>query len=172
MSTQTAAPEKSQDKSPDRAQYGVAALLLVIGAYTVYDATTLTVGFADPVGPRMFPYAIGTVMVVLSLLLVVATFRGDKPEGEAGEDVDLTHPADWLTVAKLIGVLLITIATVNWLSWAITGAFLFAGCAWALGSRTQVRDILVGFVMSVGSWYGFYVGLGIPLTPGILDGIL
>jgi putative tricarboxylic transport membrane protein len=24
----------------------------------------------------------------------------------------------------------------------------------------------------VGSWYGFHEGLGIPLTPGILDGIL
>ncbi|WP_067439402.1 tripartite tricarboxylate transporter TctB family protein [Nocardioides jensenii] len=170
MSTQTVVPETP--KSQDKAQYGVAALLFAIGAYTLYDATTLTVGFADPVGPKMFPYAIGSVMVVLSVLLVIATARGDKPEAEGGEDVDLTHPADWLTVAKLIGVLLITIATVNWLSWAITGAFLFAGAAWSLGSRTLIRDILVGFVMSVGSWYGFYVGLGIPLTPGILDGIL
>lgn len=168
VSSPTTAPARSQD----RAQYGVAALLAAIGGYTLYDATTLNVGFADPVGPRMFPYAIGSVMIVLAALLVVATARGDRPEAEGGEDVDLTHPADWLTVAKLIGVLLITIATVNWLSWAITGAFLFAGAAWSLGSRTQIRDVLVGLVLSVGSWYGFYSGLGIPLTPGILDGIL
>jgi putative tricarboxylic transport membrane protein len=35
-----------------------------------------------------------------------------------------------------------------------------------------LRDLIVGAVMSVGSWYFFYVTLDGPLTPGILDGIL
>jgi putative tricarboxylic transport membrane protein len=35
-----------------------------------------------------------------------------------------------------------------------------------------LRDLIVGAVMSVGSWYFFYVGLDVPLPPGILDGIL
>ena len=56
--------------------------------------------------------------------------------------------------------------------WAITGALLFAGCAWSLGSRTLVRDLIVGAILSVSSWYFFYVVLDVPLTPGILDGIL
>lgn len=60
----------------------------------------------------------------------------------------------------------------NFLGWAITGAVVFAGCAWSLGSRTVLRDVLVGAVLSVASWYFFYVALGVPLTPGILDGIL
>lgn len=156
----------------DRAQYGLAALLAVVGAYTIYDATTLRLGFGDPVGPRTFPYVIGTVMLVLSVLLAVATARGDRGEAEGGEDVDLTAKADWLTVLKLVAVLVFTIATVDWLGWAITGAVLFAGSAWSLGSRTLVRDVIVGAVLSVGSWYAFYSGLGIALSPGILDGIL
>ena len=167
--TQSSAPETGRQ---DRAQYGLAALLGLIGAYTVYDATTLNVGFADPVGPRAFPYVVGSVLVGLAVLLAVATARGDKPEAEEGEDVDLTHPSDWTTVAKLVATLVLTIATVDTLGWAISGAFLFVGSAWALGSRTLIRDIIVGFVMSVGSWYVFYVGLDIPLTPGILDGVL
>ncbi|MFT4299045.1 MAG: tripartite tricarboxylate transporter TctB family protein [Aeromicrobium sp.] len=156
----------------DKAQYGLAAGLGVVGAYTIYDATTLSVGFADPVGPRVFPYVIGSVMVVLAVLLAVATARGDRPEAADGEDIDLTTPADWVTVLKLVGVLVVNIALVNTLGWAITGAILFAGCTWALGSRTYLKDILIGTVLSVGSWYFFYVGLDIPLTPGILDGIL
>jgi putative tricarboxylic transport membrane protein len=35
-----------------------------------------------------------------------------------------------------------------------------------------LRDLIVGVVMAVASWYFFYVGLGVPLAPGILDGIL
>jgi putative tricarboxylic transport membrane protein len=157
---------------PDRAQLGLAALLAVVGAYTLYDATTLRVGFADPVGPKVFPYVIGGALVVLAGLLVVSTLRGTRGEVEGGEDVDLDQAADWVTVAKLVGVIAFTIATVDLLGWAITGGVLFAGAAWALGSRTLVRDAIVGIVLSVASWYAFYVGLGIPLSPGILDGIL
>ena len=67
---------------------------------------------------------------------------------------------------------MLNILLVNVLGWAITGALLFAGCAWALGSRTLVRDLVVGVVLSVASWYFFYSGLGVPLSPGLLDGIL
>lgn len=159
-------------KQADRAQYGLALVLALVGLYTVVDARGLNVGFGDPIGPRVFPYVIGAGMILLAALLVVATARGDVPEAEAGEDVDLTTPADWVTVAKLVAIMVLNLLLVNVLGWAITGAFLFAGAAWALGSRTVLRDLLVGIVLSVGSWYFFYSGLGVPLSPGILDGIL
>jgi putative tricarboxylic transport membrane protein len=156
----------------DRSQYLLAAALLVVGVYTIFDARGLNVGFGDPVGPRIFPYIVGTGMVVLAALLAIATARGDVAEAEAGEDIDLTTPPDWLTVGKLVGILVLNLLLVNVLGWAISGALLFAGAAWALGSGTLVRDLLVGAVLSVASWYFFYVALGVPLTPGILDGIL
>ena len=156
----------------DLAQLGLAAALVVVGAYTFYDATTLRIGFGDPVGPRVFPYVIGAVTVLLGLLLAVATMRGDVAEGEGGEDVDLRQPADWLTVLKLVGVLMVTVLTVSFLGWAISGAILFVGSAWSLGSRTLIRDVIVGLVLSVGSWYAFHEGLGVILPAGILDGVL
>lgn len=169
LADDTSAPQARQT---DRAQYGLAAVLAVVGAYTIIDARGLNVGFGDPIGPRVFPYVIGTAMLVLAVLLAVATSRGDVPQAEEGEDVDLTTPPDWLTVAKLVAILVLNLLLVNVLGWAITGALLFAGCAWALGSRTLLRDVIVGAVLAVGSWYFFYVGLGVPLSPGILDGIL
>ena len=115
LDTPTAAESPGTTGGPDRdlAQLGLAGLLVVVGAYTFYDSTTLRVGFGDPVGPRVFPYVIGAATVVLGLLLVLATLRGDVPEGEGGEDVDLRQPADWVTVAKLVGVLLFTVLTVS-----------------------------------------------------------
>lgn len=156
----------------DRAQYALAAALAAVGVYTIIDARGLNVGFGDPVGPRVFPYVIGAGMLVLAVLLAVATARGDVAEGEEGEDVDLTTPADWRTVGLLVGILVLNLLTLDLLGWAVNGAWLFAGCAWVLGSRTVVRDLLVGAVLSVGSWYFFYVGLDVPLPPGILDGVL
>lgn len=163
---------EQQETGVDKAQYGLAALLAVLGIYTIVDATTLKVGFADPVGPRVFPYLIGSVMILLSVMLAVATARGDRGEKEEGEDIDPDATPDMVTVLKLVGILVFNIATINLLGWAVTGAILFAGCAWSLGSKTLLRDILIGVVISVGSWYFFYSALGIPLSPGILDGIL
>jgi putative tricarboxylic transport membrane protein len=167
-----AEPRKDDEEGIDKAQYGMAALLAALGIYTIIDATTLKVGFADPVGPRVFPYLIGSVMVVLAVLLAVAAARGQRGEKEEGEDIDPDAQPDMMTVLKLVAILVFNIATINILGWAITGAILFAGCAWALGSRTLLRDIIIGAVLSVASWYFFYSGLDIPLSPGILDGIL
>ena len=91
----------------DRGQYLLAAALAVVGLWTIIDARGLTVGFGDPVGPRIFPYVVGAAMLVLAALLAVATARGDVAEGEEGEDIDLTTPPDWLTVGKLVGILLL-----------------------------------------------------------------
>jgi putative tricarboxylic transport membrane protein len=173
MSTTTERTEPGNRPAVDKAQYGLAAFLVAAGGYVLYDALGLEDGFADqPVQPYTFPYIVGAVLVLLGVLLAVATERGDRPEAEEGEDIDLTQGADLRTVGLLAGVLVINIVLIDWLGWAITGALLFAGCAGALGSRSHVRDIAVGTALSVGTWYGFYVGLGIPIPAGILDGVL
>lgn len=157
----------------DRAQYGLAALVAVIGGYVVYDASRLEPAFADqPVQPSAFPYVIGTALVVLAAILAVATWRGNVPDAEEGEDVDLSVRADWRTVGLLVAVFGLNVALIGTLGWAITGAFLFAGTAWVLGSRRIFLNLLIGAVLSVGTWYGFYVGLGVPIPAGILDGVL
>jgi putative tricarboxylic transport membrane protein len=163
------APPEAKER--DRAQYVLAAALAVVGVYTIVDARGLNIGFGDPIGPRVFPYVIGTITVILAVLLVLATARGDVGQGEEGEDIDLTTPPDWPTIAKLLGVLVLNLLLVNLIGWAITGGLLFAGCAWALGSKTFVRDLIVGFVMAVSSWY-FFHWLGVELPAGVLDGIL
>jgi putative tricarboxylic transport membrane protein len=157
----------------DRAQYGLAGFLVIVGAYVCYDASTLERGFADqPVQPYAFPYVVGAVLVLLGVLLAVATARGDRPQAEEGEDVDLGSGTDWRTVILLASVFVVAIVLIQWLGWAIIGAVVFAASARILGSRTSVRDVAIGAVLSVGTWYGFYVGLGIPIPAGVLDGVL
>ena len=59
------------------------------------------------------------------------------------------------------------------LGWAITERAVLRRLRqrfWA--AKHYVRNILIGVVLSVGSFYAFYSGLGIPLPAGILDGIL
>ena len=157
----------------DKAQYGMAAFVVLVGAYVLYDALGLDEGFTDqPVQPYAIPYVVGSVLVLLGVLLAVATARGDRPQAEEGEDVDLTQGTDLRTIGLLAVVLVGNVLLIDWLGWAVTGGLLFAGAAFALGSRAPVRDLAVGVALAVASWYGFTLGLGIPMPAGILEGVL
>jgi putative tricarboxylic transport membrane protein len=98
--------------------------------------------------------------------------RGGRGEPEGGEDIELTGSSDWKTVAILVAAFLSNAFLIESLGWPISGAILFWGCAFALGSRHYVRDAAIAIVMGVGSWYLFVLGLGTSLPVGILEGIL
>ena len=166
--------EKTSPKTVDKAQYLVCAVLVAIGGFLIFDALSLEAGFAkvDPVGPRMFPIAVGVGLIVVAIILAIAIPRGSTGEEEGGEDIDTSTPADWRTDGLLVGLFVAVIVLVVPLGWAITGTLLFAGAATILGSRHYVRNLVIGVVLALVSFYAFYSGHGIPLPAGILDGIL
>ncbi len=157
-----------------RAELGVALLLGVAGVVVFVDASRLNITYSqtDPVGPKTLPYIVAGLLIVCAVFLAIDVLRGGKGEAEAGEDIDLAHPADWKTVLPLVGAFVANILLIDWAGWVISGTILFWGSAWALGSRHYVRDALISIGMSVATFYGFYLGLGIPLPAGLLKGIL
>lgn len=159
---------------PDYAQYVVVAVLLVVGGFLIYTSRTLPDSFAkvDPVGPGLFPLIIGVAAVGLAVVLAVAISRGSRGEADAGEDIDPDMPSDWRTVGLLILLFIGMILLVEPLGWVITSALFFAGAATVLGSAHHVRNLVIGVLLALLSFYAFYSGLGIPLPAGILDGIL
>ena len=166
--------DKQAQRTVDWAQYVVVAVLAIVGVFLVYSGLTLDEGFAkvDPVGPKFFPLLIGIAALVLAVILAIAIPRGSKGEADAGEDIDPEAPGDWRTVGLLIALFVAMILLVNPLGWVITGALFFAGAATILGSKHYVRNLVIGVVLALASFYAFYSGLGIPLPAGILDGIL
>ena len=157
-----------------RSELGVAALLGAVGALVLIDAARLVVPYSqsDPVGPKALPMIVGGLLLICAVLLAVNVLRGGRGEAEAGEDVDLTHPSDWKTVLPLAGAFIANILLIDWAGWVISGTVLFWGSVWALGSRHYVRDGLISLALSLLTFYGFYLGLGIALPAGLLEGIL
>ena len=157
-----------------RSELGVAALLGAAGALVLLDAARLVVPYSqsDPVGPKTVPIIVGALLLVCAVMLAVNVLRGGRGEAEAGEDVDLTHPSDWKTVLPLAGAFIANILLIDWAGWVISGTVLFWGSVWALGSRHYVRDGLISLALSLLTFYGFYLGLGIALPAGLLEGIL
>ena len=157
-----------------RSELGVALLLGAAGALVIADAARIVTPYSqsDPVGPKTLPFIVGGLLLVCAVLLAVNVIRGGQGEAEGGEDVDLTHPADWKTVLPLVGAFVANILLIDWAGWVISGTILFWGSVWALGGRRYIRDGLISVAMSLLTFYGFYLGLGINLPAGLLEGIL
>jgi putative tricarboxylic transport membrane protein len=157
-----------------RSELGVSALLLVLGVVVLVDAARIPTDFTQrgPVGPAAVPVVVGVALVVLAVLLALDVLRGGHGEAETGEDVDLSHGSDWRTMLLLIGAFLANAVLIDRVGWPISGAVLFWGAAYALGSRHLLRDPLIAIVLSVVTYLVFARGLGIGLPAGVLEGIL
>ncbi|MCW2810466.1 MAG: hypothetical protein JWP61_924, partial [Friedmanniella sp.] len=156
------------------AEYGVCVFLVVVGTVVLVDALQLTDNRTgvDPLGPKPVPVFVGALLILLAGFLAVAVARGSRGEAEAGEDVDLHSRMDLKTVLALLGVFVANIALIDLLGWVISGGLLFYGSAIALGSRHFVRDLAISAVLSLSTFYGFAIGLGVGLPAGVLQGIL
>ncbi|MFE7835742.1 tripartite tricarboxylate transporter TctB family protein [Streptomyces sp. NPDC057474] len=158
----------------DHSELGVCVLLLALGVLVLTDALTMDVDIAQrgPVGPKTVPIVVGVGLLLIAALLAVDVLRGGRGQAEAGEDIDLSEPADWRTVLLLAGVFLGAAVLIEPLGFPIAGALLFWGAAYALGSRRPDRDPLIAAVISLVTYAVFNNLLGVPLPGGPLMGVL
>jgi len=174
MSTTAPADRSLVGRLRGRSELGVALLLGAVGAVVLWNASRLDAPTtaADPVGPKAMPTMVGLLLLVCAVALTVDVLRGGHGEAEEGEDVDLTAPTEWRVVLPLVGAFVANILLIDRLGWVISGTLLFWGSAWALGSRHLVRDAVISLALSLVTFYGFYLGLGILLPAGVLEGVL
>ena len=167
-----AAPGGSVEQG--RSELGVALFLGALGILVIVSALMLPESriARGPVGPAAVPVLVGGLLIVVSIFLAIDVWRGGRGEPEGGEDIELTGGSDWKTVGMLAAAFVANALLIEPLGWIFSGAILFWGAAFALGSRHYVRDAVIAFALSIGSWYLFALGLDLVLPPGILEGIL
>lgn len=150
----------------------MAALAVVaLGVFTVLDARRINVPVsANAVGPRVVPYAVGAALVVAGVAVLLGALRGRRGEPEGGEDIDLSAPTDWVTLAKLVAGFAAHVLLVDSIGWALAGALLFTAVAWALGG-SLVKALGIGVVLGFAVQAAFVSGLGVTLPVGPFGGI-
>jgi putative tricarboxylic transport membrane protein len=168
----SAAPGSTREQG--RSEYGVALFLGALGLLVIVQAILLPESriARGPVGPGTIPIIVGSLLVIVAGFLAFDISRGGRGEPEGGEDVELGGGTDWRTVGLLAVAFIANALLIEPLGWPISGAILFWGSAFALGSRHYVRDAVIAVVLGVGSWYLFVLGLNTSLPVGILKGIL
>ncbi|GHA89459.1 tripartite tricarboxylate transporter TctB family protein [Streptomyces chryseus] len=177
MTTGTRTPAEARTPRSwlrEHSEIGVGVLLLLLGVLVLTDALTMDVDLTQrgPVGPRTVPVVVGTGLLLVAVLLAVDVLRGGRGEAEGGEDIDLSEPSDWRTVLLLAGVFLAHAVLIGPLGFPVSGALLFWGSAYALGSRHYDRDPLIAAGLSLATYFVFDNLLGVPLPGGPLMEVL
>lgn len=170
----TTTGKTNETTTADRSELGICALLAVLGVLVLIDAIRIPADLAQrgPVGPTAVPVVVGAGLLVVAALLARDVLRGVRGESETGEDVDLAAPGDWRTVLLLSAAFLANAALIGVVGFPVSGAILFWGAAYALGSRSFVRDPLIAAALSIATYLVFNNLLGVPLPGGPLMEVL
>lgn len=152
------------------------AALLIVSALGIASAGGFTV-----IGPTTIPLVVAIGLLVLGAILAVrTTILPDTELAElAAEEERVTHwPTVGLAALALVGYALaldgfaigpVDIPGLGYI--AATGIFLPL-TARILGSRSPIRDVIVGFAIGIVVYFGFTEFLGVRLPAGILGPLL
>ena len=139
------------------------ALSIVVLIDTINMTESNVVGF---VGPKVFPFAIGIALFVLSGLQIVSVLRGERgtPEGvEGGQQVE--KPV-WRPFIQVLFAVIAYAALIDWLGFLIMGPVLFFTIAHALGATKKLKLAVISVVLAVIVFVGFTQGLRLYLPLG------
>lgn len=145
-----------------------AGLALALGVFVLVGASAIRApGAGSTVGPRVFPYLVGGILIVSAAMVLVDIWRGRLGPQEESEDVDGAASTDWITLAKLVAFVIAHLVLIPLIGWPLAAALLFGGVAWSLGARKWWVALLVGLALglTVQLVFGGLLGLSLPLGP-------
>ena len=117
-------------------------------------------------GPRFVPLIVAISLIALSALFLLRTFaRPDVALAQRSAEEDAaTH---WATPGLIMAVLLAYAFLLDPIGYPLATAAVFIAIARLLGSRSIVRDVLVGLVLGFGLYTAFTQYLGVSLPAGL-----
>ncbi|MEO6294315.1 MAG: tripartite tricarboxylate transporter TctB family protein [Candidatus Limnocylindria bacterium] len=152
------------------------AALLIVSAFGIARGGGYTV-----IGPATIPLVVAIGILVLGSIFALRTTvlpDHDLAEQAAGEEVVTHWPTVGLTAAALIGYALaldgfeLGPIEVPGLGYIVATGLFLPLTARILGSRSPIRDGIVGFVIAIVVYFGFTQFLGVRLPAGILGPLL
>ncbi len=162
-------------RNPSRFGFAVGPALVALGvlvmAAVVLFATAVipTSPLYAKVGPKVFPYIIGSGLLILGLkLLIDARGPGWSCEATDSNEPPLNLPAfAWITGAFTLGTILIT-----WIGFILTATLVFMGAARSFGARSWLRSAVIGFVLVLLAYFGFARLLGLRMGEGFIESLI
>lgn len=134
------------------------AVGLVLAAFYIWAASIIPDSFmVDVVGPRAFPYIVGGVLAVSSLVFIL------RPDSEP----EWPAVRDFMEIVFAAAVMFLYAWVLPEVGFVISTIFATAYLTWRLGTR-PVSALVTGVATSGGIYVVFHLILGLSLAKGPL----
>jgi putative tricarboxylic transport membrane protein len=145
--------------------WGLVLLGLAVAVLAATTAIRSPEGYAAT-GPRFVPLVVGAALLVLALLFLArTTVRPDVELAErAAREAEVT---EWRTPVAVLAALIAYALLLQPLGYVVATALFFPPVARLLGSRSPLRDVLVGVALALLLFVAFTEFLGVDLPPGL-----
>lgn len=149
------------------------AIAYIAGAFVIKEPP-----LRQQLGPEAFPFAIGTFMLVLSLIYVYQQFRGTpskdtKEEQERaaiiGADEKVEGKIDYKVVGIMLALMLFYALTFERLGFPLVTLIVFVAGVLILDRSHLKRDIVIALIASFGIYMLFRFVLRVNLPAGVLS---
>lgn len=146
-----------------------ALLMVALGVFALVGVFAIHAPVGAQVGPTVFPIFVAVLLLGSAVTVLFGVLRGQRGVAEDGEDVDQTLPTDWITLLKIVALLLAHLLLIEPVGWAPAAAVLFGGVAWSLGARRWWVALAVGAALAlvVQIAFGGLLGLSLPWGPAL-----
>jgi len=158
----------NSNKSAAKGELVFTSFLFVVAVVVLVDTFGMTksnaVGF---VGPEVFAYIVGGLLLVLSGAQIIAVLRGERgtPEGVEG-GVAVSDP-NWKAFGLLAAALVLYSFLMPILGFPIMGAVLYFMVAKAIGAKHNLRTAIIAVLLSAAIFFAFNEGLQLQLPSGL-----
>jgi putative tricarboxylic transport membrane protein len=162
------APEADPTAHPRRIGELVFALIvLAVGVVTLVGVFTTRVPAGARVGPTVFPAFVSILLLAAGAVILIGVLRGRYGTPDESEDLDPNARTDWLTLAKITGLVIAFLLLITPMGWTPAATLLFGGVAWTLGTRRWWLGFVIGFALAlvVQIVFGELLGLSLPAGP-------
>lgn len=161
-----------------RRDVGTGIVLIVFGAAVVAVALTIPPGVqTDPLGPRVFPAALGAGIAVCGLLLGAGALvrPGDAGPAAAFGEPPAEEPGAPLSPWRLGGAIVATgayLLVFDPLGYLLSTPAYVAAILAVHGGASRTAWLAAPPLVTAALYAAFRFGLGIPVPPGVLEPVL
>lgn len=143
----------------------IALFVAIVGIVLAIGAARLPVekGYSI-LGPHVFPFAVATLLIALSMILAIQALRKSNFATPTSED-DAAPTSSKSGAAWVTAGLLVVAALINQIGFVLASALLFTLAARGFGSKKPLRDLGVGISLVLPVYWLFTAGLGVSLPP-------
>jgi putative tricarboxylic transport membrane protein len=146
--------------------------LFLLGAIVFWDTwRSVPPAFNLTVSPKVFPYAIATLLMVLSATLFIAVLRGDTATPEGLEPGDEIVKSDFKTFGIVLASLFAFLLLIERAGFIIAASITFFGITVAFDNKKHLRAAVFGTLFITVIYLSFTHFLHVQLPAGILKGI-